>query len=413
MQTKVKFLALAAIAIALGAFVYFGAQDSALGLPPPSEEVDEELVAANTRFAFNLFGELTRTEPGENIFISPTSISLALAMTYNGADGQTREAMAEVLQIADMDLETVNRAFAELRTILQNPDPAVQLDIANSIWAREGLAFKEDFLQRNQQFYEAAIEELDFDDPEASSIINNWVKEQTRDRIEEIVDEDIDPSTVMFLINAIYFNGEWGHKFDPEHTQDASFFLPDGTQVTRPFMHQEDTYRYHEKDSFQAIALPYGEGDRISMYIFLPAEDSSLEDFLGGLNTETWSEHMTAFREMEGEISLPRFTFEYESGLKETLKALGMEVAFDPREADFGAMYPIRAGENLYIEDVKHKTFIDVNEQGTEAAAVTSVEIRMESAMETFQMDMNRPFFFAICDDLTGTILFMGSLVTP
>ena len=413
MQTRTRILALVVVAVALAAFMYFGTQDSALGLPPPSEHVDEGLVAANTRFAFNLFAELTREEPGENIFISPTSISLALAMTYNGADGQTQEAMADVLQIADMDLEAVNQAFAKLRTILQNPDPAVQLDIANSIWAREGLPFKEDFLQRNQHFYEATIQELDFDDPEASSIINNWVKEQTRDRIEEIVDDDIDPTTVMFLINAVYFNGKWGHEFDPEHTRDASFFLPDGTEVTRPFMHQEDTYRYYNGEGFQAVALPYGEGDRMSMYIFLPGEDSSLESFLGGLSAETWSEHMAAFREAEVEISLPRFTFEYESGLKEALKALGMDVAFDAREADFGAMYPITPGENLYIEDVKHKTFIDVNEQGTEAAAVTSVEIRMESAVETLQMHMNRPFFFAICDDLTGTILFMGSLATP
>ncbi len=413
MNVRRWIFTLVAIAIALGAFVYFGAQDSALGLPPPSEEVDKELVAANTRFAFNLFQELSRAEPGENIFISPASISLALAMAYNGADGETREAMAEALQIADMDLETVNRAFAELRTILQNPDPALELDIANSIWAREGLPFKEDFLQRNQQFYEAAIEELDFDDVEASSIINNWVREQTRNRIEGIVDDEIDPETVMFLINAIYFNGQWGEAFDPDSTEDASFFAADGTGITRPFMHQADTYRYYEQDDFQAVALPYGEGNRMSMYIFLPRESSSLEDFVGGLNAETWSQHIASFEKMEGDISLPRFTFEYETGLKDTLAALGMEVAFDPGKADFGAMYPTSPSDNFYIQDVKHKTFIDVNEQGTEAAAVTSVEMGIVSLPQKFQMNMNRPFFFAIYDDLTGTILFMGSLATP
>ena len=413
MNVRRWIFTLVAIAIALGAFVYFGAQDSALGLPPPSEEVDEELVAANTRFAFNLFQELSRAEPGENIFISPASISLALAMAYNGADGETREAMAEALQIADMDLETVNRAFAELRTILQNPDPALELDIANSIWAREGLPFKEDFLQRNQQFYEAAIEELDFDDAGASSIINNWVREQTRNRIEGIVDDEIDPETVMFLINAIYFNGQWGEAFDPDSTEDASFFAADGTGITRPFMHQADTYRYYEQEDFQAVALPYGEGDRMSMYIFLPAVDSSLEDFLANLDAQAWSQYISSFGKMKGDISLPRFTFEYETDLKDTLAALGMEVAFDPARADFGAMYPTSPSENLYIQDVKHKTFIDVNEQGTEAAAVTSVEFGIVSLPQTFQMDMNRPFFFAIHDDLTGTILFMGSLATP
>ncbi|MFO8059953.1 MAG: serpin family protein, partial [Bacillota bacterium] len=325
----------------------------------------------------------------------------------------TRQAMAEVLQLEDMDLETVNAAFAELKTILQNPDPAVELDIANSIWARQGLPFKEEFLDRNREFYQAAVEELDFDHPEAASTINDWVSERTRGKIEQIVDDEIDPQTVMFLINAIYFNGQWGREFDPQDTRDETFFTADGTELTHPFMHQSDTYRHCETDDFQAVSLPYGESERINMYIFLPAEHSSLEEFIDGLDAQTWAGYLASFAEAEGDIALPRFTFEYEAALKEVLNAMGMEVAFDPARADFGAMYPITPGQNLYIEEVKHKTFIDVNERGTEAAAVTSVEIRMESYVEKFQLQANRPFFFAICDDLTDTILFMGSVHTP
>ncbi len=382
-------------------------------LAAPAEELDTRLVKANNSLGFNIFHELQTTDDADNIFISPSSILTALAMTYNGAEGETRSAMEAALQLEGMSRNEVNEAFADLLTILQNPDPDVELDVANSLWSREDIKFNEDFIKRSREYFKAEIESLDFDDPGAANVINNWVKEQTRNTIEKIVEPPINPDTILFLINAIYFKGEWSEQFDPEQTREIPFTLPDGSITEHPVMMQKNDYRYLESDLFQAVNLPYGQNERISMYIFLPAEDVGLDGLYKELDAETWTEWTGSFTSREGEVGLPRFRFEYETSLNETLKVLGMENAFDENIADFSGMHPIPP--RLYISEVKHKSFIDVNEEGTEAAAVTSVEVEVTSAPETepFRIIVDRPFFFAIADSMTGSILFMGSVTDP
>lgn len=384
------------------------------GLAAPAEALDERLVRANNSLGFSVFHDLRRAGVGgENIFISPSSILTALAMTYNGAEGETREAMNETLQLKDMSRSEVNDAFAALLTILQNPDPEVELAAANSLWSREGLEFEESFIQRSREYFNAEVESLDFKDPGAADRINGWVREQTREAIKDIVEPPIDPDTILFLINAIYFKGLWTEQFDPGLTGNLPFYLADGSEVKHPIMMQTNDFRYLENELFQAVSLPYGKNERIGMYIFLPDKDAGLDGLYRELNAETWTEWVNSLSIREGEVGLPRFRFDYENSLNETLKAMGMEIAFNEDDADFSGMHPIPP--NLYISDVRHKSFIDVNEEGTEAAAVTSVEIEVTSAPETefFRMIADRPFFFAIADSMTGSILFMGSVADP
>jgi serine protease inhibitor len=381
---------------------------------PTSSSADERLVVANTRFGFKMFDALARKDPGNNIFVSAPSVAIALSMTYNGADGTTKDAMASTLELQGMSLDEVNRANLALKTMLENPDSAVALSIANSLWARAGLPFDADFLQRNKDYFQARVTNLNFDDPGAALTINRWVSDNTREKIRQIVAAPIDPSTIMFLINAIYFKGTWTYAFDKAKTVDGRFANLTGGKM-HSIMHQSGEYPYLMGDNFQAVSLPYGKG-RVSMYVFLPDEGSSLAEFQRGLNADSWSDWMSRFRQGEGDIALPRFKLEYEANLNDILKALGMEIAFDGGRANFGKMFPITATQNVFISKVKHKTFVDVNEEGTEAAAVTSVEMGITSVREPpqrFRFIVDRPFFFAIRDNQTGTILFMGSIVDP
>ncbi len=381
--------------------------EPASALPEPVGVLDEDLVSANTLFAFNLLRELQHMDAEGDKFFSPASVSVALAMTYNGAEGDTFDAMAQTLGFGQMSLDRVNRGFSDLLTILRNPDPELEVAIANSIWAREGMPFKEEFLEANREYYNAETRELDFDDPGAVDTINAWVDEITRGNIDELI-EEIRADSIMFLINAIYFQGSWTEEFDPDLTREEPFYRQDGA-IDVPFMHREGTYRYYEDERLQAVALPYGE-ERVSMHILLPQEGYGMHELIEELDPETWREIVTGLSERKIQLALPRFTLEYEVTLDDALKAMGMEIAFDRQRADFSAMYPVRPGENVFIGEVLHKAFVDVNEEGTEAAAATSVEIRIESApmLDTFRAD--RPFLFAIVDDTTSSILFLGTL---
>jgi serpin B len=372
--------------------------------------VDDKLVNANTKFGFQLFSEISQQSGNENVFISPMSVAIALSMTYNGASGETQQEMAQALAFQGMTLPEINQANEALKTSLENADPEVQLSIANSLWARQEVSFNPEFLQRNQEFYGARVEELDFTNPNTLGTINNWVEENTNGRIEQIIDE-IQPEAILFLINAIYFKGNWAEQFDENLTTEQPFYLPDGSEKQHPLMSQSGRYLYLENDDFQGISLPYGDG-RLSLYVFLPREASSLAEFQKQLTFENWQQWTGQFQRREGLIKLPRFKFEYEIQLNEALKALGMETAFDTDKANFSNMTDTPAK----IDEVKHKTFVEVNEEGTEAAAATSVGVVATSATmpETpFQMIVNRPFWCAIRDNQTGTVLFMGSIVNP
>lgn len=379
---------------------------------PSNDTVDSRLVSANTRFGFKLYSEVLKQSAGKNVFISPASVGLALAMTYNGAVGDTKQAMERALEIQGMNHAELNRAYAELRKSLESPDPKVELNIANSLWARKDVTFNPDFIQRNKQFYGAEVTTLDFLSASAPATINSWVSDKTKGKIRNIVDQ-IDPQSILFLINAIYFKGKWQVEFDKAKTKEDDFTIGAGGQKRLPMMHQSGTYNYYEGAGFQAVSLPYGAG-RVSMYILLPAKGTGLDESQKKLTSANWDAWMKEFAETKGEIAVPRFKVEYELLLNDALKALGMGIAFDPVRADLSGI--AKTQENAYISRVKHKTFAEVNEEGTEAAAATSVEVTLTSAMQprkTFRMIVDHPFFCAIRDNKTGTLLFMGWISDP
>ncbi|CAI8046903.1 Serpin B11 [Geodia barretti] len=310
--------------------------------------------------------------------------------------------MAEVLEIDELDLSTINQSNKALRDSLENPDPKVEISIANSIWSRQGVEFNSEFLERNRAFFGAEIASLDFSDPQATEIINEWVDTNTNGKIEKIV-ERINPQTLLFLINAIYFKGNWQDEFDKSMTRPGTFHLPNGTEKRVEMMRREGEYPYFRGENFEATSLPYGDG-RMSMYIFLPNHNSNLNKFLRDLNAENWEDWISEFQERRHDMIVPRFKLEYEVSLNDTLEALGMGIAFGGG-ADFSGM-----GPSLFISEVRHKTFVEVNEEGTEAAAVTAV-VGVKSIPSVFRVD--RPFFFAIYDAETETILFMGTITEP
>ena len=384
------------------------------GLSANTGEVDERLTAASSRFAFKLYDQARKKETGKNTFVSPASVMLALTMTYNGADGTTRDAMARALELEGMSLDEVNRAFADLKSALNPSDPKIQLKIANSLWARNGFTLKPEFVKRSKDYYQATLATLNLDDPAAPDTINAWVSKNTEGKIDKIIDR-IGPDKVLYLMNAIYFKGQWQFEFKKEKTKPDVFRLPGGQQKEVPMMSQSESYFYYKGKDFQAVALPYGAGS-VSMYIFLPDEQTSLDQFERNLTSENWNAWMNSFQVTPGDLMLPRFKVEWEAELNDALKALGMTEAFDPQRANFSQLAEVNSGNRIYISEVKHKSWAEVNEEGTVAAAVTSVGASLTSFQqprERFVMKVDRPFFFAIRDNRTQVILFMGSVVNP
>ncbi|HBR00722.1 serpin family protein [Roseofilum sp. Belize Diploria] len=371
--------------------------------------VNPQLTDAHTRFSFKLWQQLLAQEETKNIFISPSSVAIALTMTYNGASGDTQTAMANALELQGMSLNDINQAYATLKQRLENTDESIELSIANSLWGRNDVNFKADFLQQTKTYYDAKVRSLDFTDPATPKHINNWVQRQTKGKIPQIVDQ-INPDDLLFLINATYFHGQWQNEFNPTLTQERPFYLLNGQEKQHPMMFQTGSYDYLENEQFQAIRLPYGDG-RFSLYVFLPQPEQNLSQFYAQLNSSIWQTWLGQFQENEGSIALPKFQLEYGVELKPVLSALGMDLAFS-QQADFSEISDISAK----IDGVKHKTFVEVNEKGTEAAAVTSVGIVATSIRppsNPFEMVVDRPFFCAIYDHETQTPLFFGSIVNP
>ncbi len=372
--------------------------------------VGENLTSANLRFALRSFQTLVDLEPSDsNIFFSPLSLSIALAMTYNGAQGETHVAMRNTLEFQDMDLEEVNRQFSYLIQSLENCDDHSILELANSIWIHSAFPVKPDFIQRNQDHYFSEVANLDFGDPETIDIINGWIEEHTNGRITEMITY-IDPLEVMFLINALYFLADWTYQFDADSTKADRFNLLDGTDKEVAMMKNSGSkYTFYEDYDFAAVRMPYGR-DVLAMYVFLPRTDYHIDEFINALDAADYDTWINAFQRNNTTIlKLPQFRMDYGKELKDVLSALGMGIAFDVN-ANF---HDINNGP-LWISRVIQKTFIYVHEEGTEAAAATAVALMcgLEPTPPT-SFIVNRPFFFVIQDDRTGTILFMGKIVDP
>lgn len=380
---------------------------------PDASGIDRKLTTAYNAFGMKLLLEISEQEKhGGSVLLSPSSIAIALSMTMNGARADTLKEMGETIA-GGMSPEDVNESNETLLKLLASEDPKVRVHAAQSLWAREGKPFHDEFLQTNERFYDARIEQLDFDDPGAVDTINDWVKQQTEGAIDRLIEGPIDKSTVMFLLQAIYFKGDWKTPFPEAATSMQPFRLEDGTTADVPLMsRQNELFDYLRGDGFQAVKLPYGDG-RWSMIVALPDnEKTGLAGLLPQLAADpsVWT---TGYEQMEGSVWLPKFRLESELELRDALKAMGMPTVFNPSLADLSGMADVPP--NLYIFSVRHKSFIDVNETGTEASAATSVEVRGESARigEPFVLRADRPFFFAIMEESSGTIVFAGTMYDP
>jgi serpin B len=373
------------------------------------------LVEGNSAFAFNLYQQL-KDEEG-NLFYSPHSISVALAMTYAGARGETEQQMAEALQFRlpqDQLHPTFNALALELDSRGQGAQgkdgEGFRLNIVNAIWGQRDYTFLNEFLDRLAVNYGAGLRVLDFiGAPEESRLtINDWVAEQTEERIENLIPKGlINSMTRLVLTNAIYFNAAWAYPFDEDLTRDGVFHLLDGGEVTVPMMHQTESFGYAEDDGYQAVELPY-DGDELSMVILLP-ESGQFEAFEEALDFEQANAIINALGRKEVVLTTPKFEFDSEFSLGETLAALGMPIAFSG-DADFSGMTGTR---ELYIADVVHKAFVSVDEAGTEAAAATAVVMEMTAMPETVEVTIDQPFIFFIRDIETGAILFVGRILNP
>jgi serine protease inhibitor len=370
--------------------------------------LEKKVVQSDNKLGFKIFNEINKSEKDNNLFISPASISFALAMAYNGANGSTREAMQSVLEMQGLSQQEINENFNSLMNLLQNIDPKVIIQIANSVWYRQGKTFEESFFNDCKKYFNAEITGMNFSNPEAADIINGWVDKNTNGMIKQIVDKPIDPDVVMYIINAIYFKASWTYRFEENKTRDDNFTLSNGKTKPCKMMSQSARYLYYDDNDFQAIDLPYGKNG-YSMTIFLPKPGIDINNFVSRLNQENYENWLTKFKKDSVELFMPKFKLEYEILLNDVLTSLGMGVAFSGN-ADFTNMYKLGG---IYISKVKHKTFIDVNEEGTEAAGVTSIEFREVSLPVVPRVYINRPFVFMIRENKSQTILFMGKISEP
>lgn len=389
------------------------------------ETEDAFLVAGNNDFALRLYDAL-RQETDGNLLVSPYSVSLALAMVYLGAEGETAAQMAEVLgfdhdpadlatAFRDLSDEMVERGNAEADK--ETGQAARGLSIANTLWGESTFPFSRTYLDTLNDEFGAGLELVAFsEDPDgARDEINDWVADHTKDRIEDIVPEGaITTDTRLVLANAIWFSGAWSSAFSADNTDDGEFTLLDGETVTVPFMRQTESYPYVAGEGFQAVELPY-DGSGFAFTVLVP-DAGEFDAFEASLDQVALDAILADLQGVEVRLQLPRFSFDYDANLSDTLKALGMTDAFDGNLADFTGMVDGDTPNPLVIGGVLHKAFIDVNEDGTEAAAATVVMMEATSAQpdaEPVELVVDRPFVFAIRDAESGTVLFLGRVLDP
>jgi serine protease inhibitor len=379
-------------------------------LPRQLSSAEQAIAQSTPEFALRLLKAVNPSFTDENVFTSPLSASMALGMTMNGAEGTTFSEMRSALGLPDRPLAELNAGYQALIGLLRGLDPTVDFRIANSIWYEQafGPAIEPSFLSATRTAFDAEVAGLDFRSPQAVGTINAWVNTGTNGKITKIID-DIPPEMVMYLVNATYFKGAWREAFDPKKTANAPFTTHTGAQVSVPTMTRKGGYRAGTIGGTTVAELPYG-GDAYVMTIAMPAQGTHINAFVAGLTPATWQSYASGTVAATFDLYLPKFRITWESKLNDALKAMGMRQAFVEGGADFTRLSSSR-GTDLYVSEVKQKTFVDVNEEGTEAAAVTSVGIGITSLPPSFRFD--RPFVFAIREKLTGTVLFLGKIVNP
>lgn len=367
-----------------------------------------QLIQSNNKFGLELFKEVAnQTNSDQNFMISPLSATLALSMTYNGAAGTTKTAFENMFHFKGLSTKQINKSLNELCTELTKADPKVTFNLANSIWYRNTFAVEQQFLNANEEYYDAEVKGLNFKNPNSVKIINYWVDEKTNGKIPSIVNQ-INPLDMMLLINATYFKGNWASKFKPSNTTDEPFTLQNGKVIQVPTMMQKTKMGFLSNDLFSAVELPYGKGN-FRMVLMLPNKGKTVKDVENALNQTSWNQWSSNLNnQTEMFIHLPKFKFEFEKVLNDDLAKLGLVIAFS-KSANFSKINP-KVPVNISI--VKQKTYIEVNEEGTEAAAATSV-IMKATAVLTKSIFFNRPFLFAIKEKGTNAILFVGCVKNP
>jgi serpin B len=397
--------------------------------PAEFTATENSLLESANKFGINLFREIAHSTAGtENIFISPLSVSYALGLCYDGADGDTREAIGATLQMSDLSLTEMNEAYRAVTEVLTGTDPLVTFQTANSFWSRQGKAIQPEFIDLAKTYFDARVEEIDFQQPWAADTINAWVANATNDKITKMIEPPISPDIAAILMNAIYFKGDWMFQFDTDKTREMPFYLDDGGETRCDMMYLAEEDHSYQVDSLNirsdsnttayqnehllAVSLPYGRGD-FRMTIIgtnrLQHPEYTIDSIIARFNHESWNEWLSGFHPAGFAVGVPKFKFEYETGLSDVLKALGMEIAFDRKRADFGNLFVDGDG---WIDKVKQKAFVQVDEEGTEAAAVTMVSF-METTSVPERLYYNRPFLIVIHEDVSGAILFIGKIANP
>ncbi len=371
---------------------------------------------ANETFSAKMFGELLKgsSENGvlkENVSFSPLSISFALAMTYNGTKANTRQELGEALGFDSLSTEEINAGFLSLMSVLTDEAGGIRLDIGNALFGNKDVTFKSNFTQTVRDYYNGHYESLDFSNSGSKDTINKWVRDTTNGKIKEIVSQ-IDPDNVLFILNAIYFDAEWKEPFDKEDTDDDTFTLLNGEEIPVKMMKTSGDYHYKANETYRAVKMPYGTKGNVNMCIFVPRDDVNFDEFLSLFNEESFKDTISDFKNTSlAYLHIPRFGFYYTRDLEELMKNIGVKDIFT-NDADLSDMTD---RPDIQVSRILHKTYIRVNERGTEAAAVTNVLIDAgdDGDEEPIYVRADRPFVFMIRDDITESILFMGVVIEP
>jgi serpin B len=383
----------------------------------PALSASVDVAAADNAFGFRLLNAVQKTIPSGNVVLSPVSAALNLSMVLNGADGQTRQEMLAALSLSGLDLGAINTANAQLIKVIRTPAKNTTVSVADSLWVDSRRAtLRPDYVKQTQAWYDAEMTDLDFSNPSAATRINNWASKQTQGRISKVIDR-IDPADLALLLNAVYFKGQWAHKFDKAQTQQRDFTLAGGSVKQVPRMAQSGRFDYFETPQLQAIRLSFGDGDLV-MELFLPAKSSSLGALEKELTPEHWTGWQAQYAPRSGKIELPRFELKSNYRLNEPLQTLGMTRAFHQEGAQLTGLFSSAPGQpgRFFISSVLQSTYWKVDEEGSEAAAVTTTGIRTAAVArpeQPFRMIVDRPFFCAIEDRRSGALLFVGAIYDP
>lgn len=374
-------------------------------------EKSAKIIAADNQFGLEIFQNLNNLQTEQkNTIISPMSISLALAMVYNGTCEDTKAQMENMLHKSGISPDDINQNYKELVSALISHDPKVELNISNAIFYRNTFPVKSEFINTNKNFYEAEVSGLDFTkNTEALNTINGWVNTKTKGKIDKIIDQ-VRPEDIMFLLNAIYFNGEWKYRFDNSQTSNQKFTKEDNSSIQVPTMTIENNFNYYNDTNFEMLEMPYGSG-KFSMLVLLPKSGKKTNDIISSLSSDNLNNWISKLTETKRTVYFPKFEFKFDKSLISNLQALGMVDAFSPLKANLSG---ISDAAQLYISEVMHKAYIKVDEKGTEAAAVTGITVGLTSVgpdLAVFRAD--HPFVFAIREKDTNSILFVGKVVDP